>query len=69
MENIPIKREKLVLSVPEAAEVLGISKSKMYEIVRIKGFPAIRVGKRVLVNAKRLEEWLDAVTEKGWEIQ
>lgn len=69
MENIPIKREKLVLSVPEAAEVLGISKSKMYEIVRIKGFPAVRVGKRVLVNAKRLETWLDEVTEKGWEIQ
>ena len=69
METIPIKREKLVLSVPEAAEVLGISKSKMYEIVRIKGFPAIRVGKRVLINAKRLEDWLDEVTEKGWYIQ
>lgn len=68
MESIPIKREKLVLSVPEAAELLGISKSKMYEIVRIKGFPAVRVGKRVLVNAKRLEAWLDEVTEKGWYI-
>lgn len=69
MENIPIKREKLVLSVPEAAELLGISKSKMYEIVRIKDFPAVRVGKRILVNAKRLEAWLDEVTEKGWYIQ
>ena len=69
MESIPIKPAKLVLSVPEAAELLGISKSKMYEIVRIKGFPAVRVGKRVLVNAKRLEAWLDEVTERGWEIQ
>ena len=69
MESIPIKREKLVLSVPEAAELLGISKSKMYEIVRIKGFPAVRVGKRILVNAKRLEAWLDEVTEKGWYIE
>ena len=69
MESVPIKREKLVLSVPEAAELLGISKSKMYEVVRIKGFPAIRVGKRVLVNAKRLEAWLDKITEEGWFIQ
>lgn len=69
MESIPIKSKKLVLSVPEAAELLGISKSKMYEIVRIKGFPAVRVGKRILVNAKRLEAWLDEVTEKGWYIQ
>lgn len=61
-----VKREKLVISVPEAAQLLGISASKMYEIVRIQGFPAIRVGKRVLVNAKKLESWLDEMTEKGW---
>ena len=62
----PIKQEKLTLSVPEAAALIGVSASKMYEIVRIQGFPAIRVGKRVLVNAKKLEIWLDEMTEKGW---
>lgn len=62
----PIKQEKLTLSVPEAAALIGVSASKMYEIVRIQGFPAIRVGKRVLVNAKKLEAWLDEMTEKGW---
>ena len=53
----------------EAAQLLGISSSKMYEVVRIEGFPSIRVGKRVLVNAKRLEAWLDEMTEKGWYIK
>lgn len=67
--NIPVKQEKLTLSVPEAAELIGVSASKMYEIVRIQGFPAIRVGKRVLVNAKKLEAWLDEMTEKGWYLQ
>lgn len=67
--NIPTRQEKLVLSVPEAAQLLGISASKMYEVVRIQGFPAIKVGKRVLVNAKKLESWLDEMTEKGWYIQ
>lgn len=66
--NIPTRQEKLVLSVPEAAQLLGISASKMYEVVRIQGFPAIKVGKRVLVNAKKLESWLDEMTEKGWYI-
>lgn len=65
----PIKQERLTLSVPEAAEMIGVSASKMYEIVRTQGFPAIRVGKRVLVNAKKLEAWLDEMTEKGWYIQ
>ena len=64
--EIPIKQEKLTLSVPEAAALIGVSASKMYEIVRIQGFPAIRVGKRVLVSAKKLEAWLDEMTEKGW---
>lgn len=66
--NIPVKQERLTLSVPEAAALIGVSTSKMYEIVRSEGFPAIRVGKRVLVNAKRLEAWLDDMTEKGWNI-
>jgi len=66
--NIPVKQERLTLSVPEAAALIGVSTSKMYEIVRSEGFPAIRVGKRVLVNAKRLEAWLDDMTEKGWDI-
>lgn len=67
--HIPTRQEKLVLSVPEAAQLLGISSSKMYEVVRIEGFPCIRVGKRVLVNAKRLETWLDEMTEKGWYLR
>lgn len=67
--QIPTKQERLTLSVPEAAALIGVSPSKMYEIVRSEGFPAIRVGKRVLVNAKRLEAWLDEMTEKGWHIQ
>lgn len=68
MEGL-VKRDKLTLSVPEAAKLIGVSASKMYEIVRIQGFPAIRVGKRVLVNAKKLEAWLDEMTEKGWYLQ
>lgn len=68
MEGV-IKHDKLTLSVPEAAALIGVSASKMYEIVRIQGFPAIRVGKRVLVNAKKLEAWLDEMTEKGWYLQ
>ena len=69
MEHIAstvVPKPKLTLTVPEAAELVGISVSKMYEIVRIEGFPAIRFGKRILVNRKRLEGWLDEQSEKGW---
>lgn len=58
--------EKLVLSVPEAAEVMGVSRTMMYSIVKIKGFPAVVVGKRILVSAKGLERWINEQAEKGW---
>lgn len=65
MEGIA-NREKLTLSVPEAAQIVGVSQSKMYEIVKIKGFPTIQIGRRLLVSAKGLERWIEEQAEKGW---
>lgn len=62
MENKP----KLTLSVPEAAEIIGVSRAKMYEIIRIEGFPLLRWGGCLRVPAKKLEQWVDEQAEKGW---
>ena len=61
-----MKSEKLTLSVPEAAQIVGVSQSKMYEIVKIKGFPTIHIGRRLLVSAKGLERWIEEQAENGW---
>lgn len=58
---------KLTLSVPEAADVLGVSASKMYQIVRMEGFPTVHIGKRILVSAKGLERWIEEQAQKGWQ--
>lgn len=58
--------EKLTLSVPEAAAAIGISRAKMYEVVKSKGFPVIQIGGRLLVSAKGLERWVEEQTAKGW---
>lgn len=65
----PIKHEKLTLSVSEAAALIGVSQSHMYELCRIEGFPAIKIGRRILIHAKRMEAWLDQMAEKGWSIE
>ena len=57
---------KLTLSVPEAAETLGVSRSKMYQLVKSEGFPVLLVGKRILVSIKGLEEWVQEQSKKGW---
>ena len=52
--------------MPEAAQIVGVSQSKMYEIVKIKGFPTIHIGRRLLVSVKGLERWIEEQAEKGW---
>lgn len=65
METV-IKHEKLTYSVAEAATVLGVSTSKMYQIIRIKGFPVIAIGGRRLIPIKSLERWVEEQAQKGW---
>ena len=57
-----IKYEKLTYSVEEAAAVLGISKSKMYEVIKMEGFPVVMLGCRRLIPIKGLERWLEKMT-------
>jgi excisionase family DNA binding protein len=58
--------EKLALNVKETAEVLGISLTKCYALVRRRDFPSIQVGSRWLVPADALKAWLmEQAQEKG----
>lgn len=63
-----INRPKLTYSVPEAAKILGVSASKMYEVVKIDGFPTIKIGGRLLVSARGLERWIEEQAMKGWYV-
>ena len=56
----------LTYSVPEAAEALGVSRTKMYELIRSQGFPTVRCGQRCRVSIKGLEDWVQRQAEKGW---
>lgn len=53
-----MSRERLTLTVAEAADLLGISRSTAYECVRTGDLPSIRMAGRILVPRKRLEELL-----------
>lgn len=48
----------LGLSIPEAAQLLGVSEDCMRNLVRRADFPAVRVGGRWLVSREGLREWL-----------
>ena len=54
----------LMLSVPEMAAALGISRSGAYELARSEGFPALRIGNRIVIPKDKLQEWVDKQIEK-----
>ena len=53
------------ISVREAAQKLGISASKMYELARSDGFPSFTIGKRLLIWRKGLEQWVENQASMG----
>jgi excisionase family DNA binding protein len=52
-EDLPI-----TLSVEQVGDVLGISRTKVYELVHAKGFPTIRIGRRLIVSKHALALWI-----------
>ena len=52
----------LMLSVPDVASVLGISRAGAYELVRSDGFPALRIGSRIVVPKEKFIDWVDTNT-------
>ena len=50
--------EKAIFKVDELAVHLGISRPKAYELAHSDGFPRVTVGRRILIPAAGLEQWL-----------
>ncbi len=59
--------EKLALSVPEAAELLGMCPKSVYQLTRRRDFPSFKAGSRTVISAEGLREWVKAqpAAEKG----
>ncbi len=51
--------ERLVISVPEAADMLGISRRLAYELAARDELPVLRLGGRVLILLRPLERLLE----------
>ena len=56
---------KMTLSVREAAELIGISKPKMYELIHSNEIPSIHVGKKIVIARQALMDWLSKGENNG----
>jgi excisionase family DNA binding protein len=51
--------DRALLRVEEAAEILGIGRSKTYALVLSGSIPSVRFGRSVRIPRNRLETWID----------
>mgnify|MGYP001024323354 FL=1 len=51
-----------MLTATELAGALGISKAGAYTLIHSKGFPTLRIGKRLMVPKDKLTAWIDRNT-------
>lgn len=62
--SVPVG-EKLALSVEEAGALLGISRDLAYDLVARRELPSVRLGRRIVVPRRALEETLLRLAEAG----
>jgi excisionase family DNA binding protein len=59
MNDELIERGRLLYRPIEAAEQLGISRTKLYELIAAGEIPAVVVGKRMRIPVSALREWVE----------
>ena len=52
----------LFLNASTVAAALGVSPSTGYELMHEKGFPALRIGNRIVVPKEKFREWVEKNT-------
>ena len=56
-----------VRTIAELQQKTGLSRTTVYRLSREPGFPAVRVGRRVVLDGERLSVWLEERQTAGKE--
>ena len=50
--------ERMTLNITELCDAIGCGKAAGYSLMRSKGFPSIKLGKKYLVSKIQFNDWL-----------
>jgi excisionase family DNA binding protein len=65
IRGAPDDLEALVYSVPEAAQVLGVSPTTVRRLIGRGVLPALFLGRRILIGRAALARWVDGAEMQG----
>ena len=55
-----------IMCADDVKDVLGISISSTYELMKEKDFPSFKIGRRVVIYKEKFIEWIEKRSEKKW---
>ena len=61
--------DKLLLKPSEVAQILGIGRSLIYELIDRKEIPSIRLGRCIRIPSESLQRWLKDQESQSSETQ
>lgn len=56
--------DKLLLRPAEAADLLGVGRSKLYELLAGGVVPSVRLGRSLRIPADALRRWIEAMAPR-----
>jgi excisionase family DNA binding protein len=54
-----------LLSIPEVARTLSIGRTKVYDLIKKEGLPAVQVGSMKRVSVIDLQKWVSEHTQRA----
>ncbi len=58
--------EPILYTVDDIQRIFKIGRSKAYQLLSSKGFPTIKLNKKLLVEKHRLEDWISKNSGKTY---
>jgi len=59
MEETPSSLQQLLITVEEAARILSLSRTMVYDLINREGLPVHRFNTAVRINPTELQNWLN----------
>ena len=60
--------EKILLTIKDIQEVFQCGKNYAYSLTKLKGFPTIKIGKKIFIPKDKLKKWIDENTNTEIEL-
>lgn len=51
--------EKRIYQINEVAEILGISRSYVYQLIKEEKIPVVKLGRRIIIPKPKFDNWFN----------